>query len=120
MEYVLYCSLTVLIVYGIWFFRNSFKSGMARKIYIAFQTTLDQKLLPLGFEKKEILVGGREKVVSYKKNMLEITLNYEISFDFNRILFTNGKKSNVINLSDTAETKNNLIKTLDEWLSENQ
>jgi len=118
MQYVLYCSLTCLILYGIWFFRNIIRSGRAKRIHKEYQSLLDQKLLPLGFEKTQTLVGGREKVAAYKKNALEINLCYEVSFDVNRVDITNSKKSRSINISNTDETKNNLLQILEEWLAE--
>jgi hypothetical protein len=119
MQYVLYCALTLLILYGIWFFRNIIRSGRAKKIHKEYQALLDRKLLPLGFEKRQTLVGGREKVAAYQKNALAFNLCYEVSFDVNRVDITNGKKSMSINISNTDEAKNNFPQILEEWLAEN-
>ena len=120
MQYVLIISSILLILYGIWFFKNLISSGKAKRIHREYQIILDQKLLPLGFEKKQAIVGGREKVSMYKRNALEITLSYEISYDANRIFITNGKRSNTINLTTANETKNSFNQTLEKWLAENQ
>jgi hypothetical protein len=113
MEYVLFFSLLLLILYGIWFFRNILKSGRSKKIHREYQSILDQKLKPLGFEKKEALVGGREKIASYKRNALEVNLSYEISYDTNRITLTNARNRTSINLSDSKELKSNFLQTLE-------
>jgi hypothetical protein len=120
MQYVLIVSSILLLVYGIWFFKNIVTSNRAKRIHREYQTLLDQKLLPLGFKKTQTVVGGREKIAQYKREALEITLSYEISYDTNRILITNGKTSKTLNLSAANETKNNFIQTVEKWLVENQ
>lgn len=120
MQYVLIVSSILLILYGIWFFRNIITSNRAKRINREYQIILDQKLLPLGFEKKQSIFGGREKITVYKRDALEIALSYEISYDANRISITNGKRNNTFNLTLVDETKNNFIQTLEKWLVENQ
>ena len=117
MQFVLIVSSILLILYGIWFFKNIVASNKAKRINREHQIILDQKLLPLGFEKKQTVVGGREKITHYKRGVLEITLSYEISYDTNRIFITNGKTSNTLNL---PIAKDNFIQTLEKWLVANQ
>ncbi|MEP7136441.1 MAG: hypothetical protein ABI904_16045 [Chloroflexota bacterium] len=119
MQYVLIVSSILLLVYGIWFFKNIITSGRAKRIHREYQTLLDQKLLPLGFKKTQTVVGGREKIAHYTPETLEITLSYEISYDTNRVLITNGKISKTLNLSAAKETKSTFILTLEKWLVEN-
>ena len=120
MEYVLIVAALLLLLYGFWFFKNILKSGRARKMHREYQSLLDQKLKPLGFEKKETLVGGRERIAFYKRNALEFTLSYEISFDANSMIITNSRKSKSIDLTASDDTKNNVLQTLEEWLAENK
>jgi hypothetical protein len=118
MQYVLIISTILLILYAIWFFKNIVASNRAKRIHRMYQTILDQKLLPLGFEKKQEVAGGREKIAFYKRSALKITLSYEISYNTNRIFITNGRKSNSVNIDNIAETKNNFIRILEKWLTE--
>ncbi len=120
MEYVLVVAAFLLLFYGIWFFRNLLKSGRAKKIHRDYQSLLDQKLEPLGFEKKEELVGGRERIALYRRDSREISLNYEISYDHNSLFLTNGRNSTSIKISNSTDSKDNFIKTLERWLAENQ
>jgi hypothetical protein len=119
MQSVLIISSILLFIYGIWFFKNIITSGKAKRIHREYQALLDKKLLPLGFKKTQAVVGRREKIAHYKRNILEITLSYEISYDANRILMTDGKQSTTLPLNDTIETKSNVIQTLEKWLVEN-
>lgn len=120
MEIILIVSAVLLIVYGLWFFKNLIASGKAKRIHRGYQTVLDQKLLPLGFERQQTIVGGQEKITSYKqRGSLEINLCYEISYDANRILMMGGKQSKNLNLNDTIDTKNSCIQSLEKWLVEN-
>jgi hypothetical protein len=119
MQYFLIVSSILLLIYGIWFFKNTVSSIQAKRINHEYQTLLDQKLLPLGFKKTQTVVGGREKIAHYKRDGHEITLSYEISYDANRILIRGGKQSNTFQLNDTIETKNSFIQTLEKWLVEN-
>ncbi len=119
MQYVLYCSLTALIVYGIWFFKNLAASQRAKQIHRQYQKLLDQKLLPLRFEKTQALVGGRERTVTYKRNPLQFTLRYETSFDANYMDATNDKQGTTLVLDRSASMQTTVIKTLEEWLVKN-
>jgi len=120
MQLVLIISSTLLIVYGIWFFKTAIASGKAKIIHREYQIILDSKLLPQNFEKAQTIVGGREKIISYKRDILEVALSYEISYDTNRVMLMDGKQSNTLNLNDTIETKNSFIQTLEKWLVQNQ
>ena len=117
MQYVLVISVILLSLYGIWFFKTILAANRAKKIHREYQTLLDQKLVPLGFKKTQTVVGGREKIAHYKREVLEITLSYEISYDTNRIFITNGKINNTLNLPIVKE---NFIQTLEKWLVANQ
>jgi hypothetical protein len=117
MQYVLVISVILLSLYGIWFFKTILAAHRAKKIHREYQTLLDQKLVPLGFKKTQTVVGGREKIAHYKREVLEITLSYEISYDTNRIFITNGKINNTLNLPIVKE---NFIQTLEKWLVANQ
>ncbi len=117
MQYVLIVSTLLLILYAIWFFKNIVASNRAKKIHRKYQALLDQKLLPLGFKKTQAVVGGREKIVHYQRDVLKVTLSYEISYDTNRIIITNRKVSNTLN---APIPKDDFIQTLEKWLVENQ
>jgi hypothetical protein len=117
MQSVLIVSSVLLLIYGIWFLKNIITSGKAKRIHREYQALLDQKLLPLGFKKTQTVVGGREKIAHYKRDGIEVTLSYEISYDTNRIFITNGKINNTLNL---PILKQNFIQTLEKWLVENQ
>jgi predicted porin len=120
MQSVLIVSSVLLLIYGIWFLKNIITSGKAKRIHREYQALLDQKLLLLGFKKTETVVGGREKIAHYKRNILEVTLSYEISFDTNRILLANEQKSKTLNLTAGNETRSNIIQILEKWLVKNQ
>ena len=117
MQSVLIISCILLLVYGIWFFKNIVASNRAKRIHREYQSILDQKLLHLGFKKTQAVIGGREKIAHYKRDVLEITLSYEISYDTNRISITNGKVSHTLNV---PIAKDNFIQTLEKWLAEHQ
>jgi hypothetical protein len=148
-EFILIFSSTLLVVYALWLFRTGKKANVAKQLYVEYQVFLNDKLTPLGFEKKEIIASGREKIISYKRDLLEVTLVFEIPFDSVYIFWKSGKKTTLksvidkmppeikdkmtnlpdqtkvvykddfsMELSNSAETKINFIRQLDNWLAE--
>lgn len=119
MEYALYCSLAALIAYGIWFFKNLVAAQRAKQVQHQYETSLDGKLLPLQFKKTRALIGGREHIINYKRNALQVTLRREVSFDTNYMDVTNGKQTTSFRLDRSNATTETLRNILEEWLVKN-
>jgi len=71
----------------------------AEKLNFTHQSMIDTLL---GFERQQEYVDAREKGISYKRNLLKITLHNEPPFSYNAIYAISGKKI-------TLEERNNQL-----------
>ena len=93
-EYV--CPSILLIVAGYLiyqFITARMKSKQNKKIIADYKSILDNKLAPLGFERHQDYEDAREKVTSYKRNNLEITLYFGPPAFLPEVYATSGKKT---------------------------
>jgi len=97
------CPSILLIVVGYFIYQYIIgrkATNKVEKIHSDYKDILDSKLIPLGFERQNEYADVREKEVSYKRNVLEITLHAEPPFSYNAIYAKSGKKI-------TSEERNN-------------
>lgn len=91
-EYILKFILLVVVGYWIyWFLIGHKKPNGADKVRADYKNILDSKLIPLGFEYRQMANGGKENVVSYTRDYLEVILHYEPVFNYNRVEAKSGK-----------------------------
>ena len=63
-----------VVIYG--YISGTLRSKKNNKIYTLYKNILDDRLIPLNFEKYQEYEDSRERTVSYRRNNLEVTLYF--------------------------------------------
>ena len=93
-EYV--CPSILLLIAGFviyQFVTARVKSKKNKRIIADYKGILDNKLTPIGFERHQDYEDSREKVTSFKRNNLEVTLYFGPPSFIAEIYATSGKKT---------------------------
>lgn len=93
-EYVCPTILLIIAGYiGYQFIAARIISKKNKKIHLDYKSFLDNKLTPLGFEHHQDYEDAREKVTSYKRDNLEVTLYFGPPSQTHLVYATSGKKT---------------------------
>jgi hypothetical protein len=115
--------LILIVLFGYRLLRSLGVPSLENEIFIKHKTILDNKLLPLGFNRSEIKSGTREITISYELDFTEIALSYEPPFRANHVYINKGagliNESNLVLDLDSDTVRNNFSKILDKWLLNN-
>lgn len=91
-EYIIKVLLLAMLGYWVyWYLIGRNKISKAEKIRAEYKQILDSKLPALGFELKYPADGGRDNIISYRKDNLEVRLHHEPILNYNRVEALSGK-----------------------------